>query len=323
MFIATDIDPQSLIIAERNVASNGLQNRIIIKQSTPQGTILRHLLEDNGIGVCGFIMCNPPFYASKDEVIKATEDKEFDPNAVCTGADVEMITEGGEVGFVKRMIEESTSVGRRCQWFTSLLGKHTSIASLVEILHSLKVDNYGVTEFIQGHTRRWGIIWSFGDARLPDSLVRTASESLHDSLPLRNTFRQRIDRTNIQLAEIANIMEKTCREVEGAAVTAHRAGAEDGRSLRVWAKENTWSRKARRRLEQLRRDMGLSANSPVLGAAIPEEGVAAVVLVIRCQVNNGDGQYWLEGTWLRGKDRDLFETLWSHLCRKILDHIMA
>ncbi|KAG8865876.1 hypothetical protein FRC20_009330 [Serendipita sp. 405] len=169
MFIATDIDPQSLIIAERNVASNGLQNRIIIKQSTPQGTILRHLLEDNGIGVCGFVMCNPPFYASKDEVIKATEDKEFDPNAVCTGADVEMITEGGEVGFVKRMIEESASVGRRCQWFTSLLGKHTSIASLVEILHSLKVDNYGVTEFIQGHTRRWGIIWSFGDARLPDS----------------------------------------------------------------------------------------------------------------------------------------------------------
>lgn len=27
-------------------------------------------------------MCNPPFYASKEEVVRAAEDKEFDPNAV-------------------------------------------------------------------------------------------------------------------------------------------------------------------------------------------------------------------------------------------------
>jgi len=31
-----------------------------------------------------------------------------------------------------------------------------------------KVDNYAVTEFVQGQTRRWAIGWSFQDARLPD-----------------------------------------------------------------------------------------------------------------------------------------------------------
>lgn len=32
---------------------------------------------------CDFLMCNPPFYGSKQEVTLAAEDKEFDPNAVC------------------------------------------------------------------------------------------------------------------------------------------------------------------------------------------------------------------------------------------------
>jgi hypothetical protein len=31
-----------------------------------------------------------------------------------------------------------------------------------------KVDNYAITEFVQGQTRRWAIGWSFQDARLPD-----------------------------------------------------------------------------------------------------------------------------------------------------------
>ncbi|KAG8819438.1 hypothetical protein FRC17_010451 [Serendipita sp. 399] len=325
----SDIDPQSLIVAERNVASNGLQNRVVIKQSLPQDTILRHLLEDGSMGICDFVMCNPPFYASKDEVVKATEDKEFDPsavgtNGVCTGADVEMIAEGGEVGFVRRMMMESVSVGDKCQWFTSLLGKHTSVASLVETLQAFKIDNYGITEFIQGHTRRWGIMWSFGDLRLPDNLVRTTSESLHSSLPPHNTLRQRIE-SNVQLERITEIMEEVCREIDGVGVATHRERTIDSMSLRVWAEENTWSRKARRRLEKLKREMELSTGVPAITKGIPDEATAAVVLVVECsrQAGDGGGQYWLEGTWLRGKDRDLFETLWSHLCRRIVDRIMT
>jgi 23S rRNA A1618 N6-methylase RlmF len=34
---------------------------------------------------------------------------------ICTGAETEMITEGGEVGFVKRMVEESVQLRSRCR----------------------------------------------------------------------------------------------------------------------------------------------------------------------------------------------------------------
>lgn len=35
---------------------------------------------------------------------------------VCTGAEVEMITEGGEVGFVTRIIEESAVLKEGCRY---------------------------------------------------------------------------------------------------------------------------------------------------------------------------------------------------------------
>lgn len=65
-----------------------------------------------------------------------------------------------------------------------MLGKLSSVTEIVEelrrynvsaelkiqnlLLRRLQIDNYAVTELIQGQTRRWAIAWSFGSARLPD-----------------------------------------------------------------------------------------------------------------------------------------------------------
>ena len=40
-------------------------------------------LNDHSDGEYDFTMCNPPFYASREEVIQSAEAKEFEPNAVC------------------------------------------------------------------------------------------------------------------------------------------------------------------------------------------------------------------------------------------------
>ena len=101
-----------------------------------------------------FSLCNPPFYASTEEATQSAAAKELLPNAVrstiptipktiilkililyshqiCTGADVEMITPGGEEAFVRKMVEESITLRQRCRhvpfsiylvtsWFASL-----------------------------------------------------------------------------------------------------------------------------------------------------------------------------------------------------------
>ena len=84
----------------------------------------------------------------------------------CTGAEIEMVTPGGEVAFVHRMIAESIELKEQVQWYTSMLGKHSSVATIIERLRQVGVHNWAVTEFVQGtKTRRWAVAWSWRDLR--------------------------------------------------------------------------------------------------------------------------------------------------------------
>jgi 23S rRNA (adenine1618-N6)-methyltransferase len=84
----------------------------------------------------------------------------------CTGSEVEMVTPGGEVAFVKRIISESLKLCDQVQWYTSMLGKSQSVPTVIETLKSAGITNWAVTQFVQGNkTRRWAIAWSFGDLR--------------------------------------------------------------------------------------------------------------------------------------------------------------
>jgi 23S rRNA (adenine1618-N6)-methyltransferase len=127
-------------------------------------------------------MCNPPFYESKEEMLTSAASKQRPPFTACTGSENEMVTTGGEVAFVSRMIEESLGLRDRVQWYTSMLGKFSSVAVLAQKLRDNGVDNYAVTEFVQGNkTRRWGIAWSFDDLR-PMMRVARGASSLQKSL---------------------------------------------------------------------------------------------------------------------------------------------
>lgn len=308
VFVATDIDTRSLMVAESNVARNGLQNRIIVKQSLPDGPIISDVLLDPSFPAYDFVMCNPPFYGSREEVDQATEDKEFDPSAACTGADFEMITPGGEGVFVTRIVNESVDVGKRCRWFTSLLGKHTSVAAVVAAIKGLKIDNYGITEFIQGNTRRWGVVWSFSDERLPDNLIRPSSDSLHSLQPPSNQLRQPIPST-VDPVSVLKLLQVICMEIDAiGCIPTDRPN-----ELRVWARDNTWSRKARRLLERMKREGSLSHS------AVPSEGDARVVISISL-VEFGQARA-VEAKWVRGLDRELYETLWNHISRRLLERL--
>ena len=119
-------------------------------------------------------MCNPPFYASPDELLASAAAKSRPAHSACTGAEVEMVTPGGEVAFVSRMIDESVRLKTRVQWYTSMLGKLSSVSEVVEKLKGVGVDNWAVTEFIQGQkTRRWAVAWSWAGMRPTQVRIHT------------------------------------------------------------------------------------------------------------------------------------------------------
>ncbi|BGP19882.1 hypothetical protein JCM10213v2_008013 [Rhodosporidiobolus nylandii] len=161
--LATDIDARSLSFAKRNVELNELEERIRLFEVEQAGAIFPKEVVDS-VERIDFTMCNPPFYSSDDEMASSLAAKELEPFAVCTGASNELLTPGGEVAFVSRMVEESVQLRQlgRIRWFTSLLGKFSSISPLAELLKAKKIGNYAVTPLPpQGQTTRWVIAWNY------------------------------------------------------------------------------------------------------------------------------------------------------------------
>jgi 23S rRNA (adenine1618-N6)-methyltransferase len=166
-----DIDPDNLKHAERNVRLNDLGSRVQVlpRKSTDPLVPLDELKLDR----IDFVMTNPPFYESEEEMARSAGIKERPPNSACTGAPVEMVCAGGEVAFVSRILDESLRLKQRVQWYSCMFGMVSSLESMVDKLREHRVDNYAVTEFVQGRkTRRWAVAWSFGPMRPSQPVCR-------------------------------------------------------------------------------------------------------------------------------------------------------
>ncbi|KAM3557822.1 hypothetical protein ARSEF4850_004887 [Beauveria asiatica] len=183
-FIAADIDDESLRWASKNIEQNHLQNRIKLVKPDPDGPIIP-IDSAPAAEEVAFVMTNPPFYRSAAEMDERAAEKALPPLTACTGAPVEMVTDGGEVAFVGRIFDESLALRGRIQWYTAMLGFLSSVAALVQRLRDHGIGNYAVTEFVQGRkTKRWAVAWSFRAIRPPQAIARgAAASSLKGCLP--------------------------------------------------------------------------------------------------------------------------------------------
>ncbi|KAF8815361.1 hypothetical protein BYT27DRAFT_7214012 [Phlegmacium glaucopus] len=112
------------------------------------------------------------FYTSSEEVVQSSIVTAFNLGMYSTGADIEMIfADGGEEEFVGQMVEESECFQTRCKWYTSMIGKMSSVTTIVQNLRKRSIVNYAITEFVQGQMHRWAVGWSFFDMHLPDTFL--------------------------------------------------------------------------------------------------------------------------------------------------------
>ncbi|KAF9040836.1 hypothetical protein BJ165DRAFT_1350914 [Panaeolus papilionaceus] len=315
-FVATELDDKSFLNARENIFRNGLESRVQLRKAPLDGNILFPLNDEPFI----FTMCNPPFYGSQKEIDDSAQDKDLPPNAACTGADIEMIySNGGESGFVGRMVDESIHCPTSCRWFTSMLGKLSSVQHIVQQLRDNDITNYAVTEFVQGQTRRWAIGWSFFDTRLPDSIARIQSigpnHPLHRLLPPRNVLLQSFPAASRQ--DLWQALINVLDSVSGVTATEKAPFAsvkeEDSNAalLLVEAQGNTWSRSARRKTKKLSETDALNA------VAEPGDDLDALPAQVNPETQTYATAPTLEFQWVYGRDRALFESFVSHVTRKI------
>ena len=77
------------------------------------------------------------------------------------------------------MIDESKVLKHKCQWYTSMLGKYSSIEVIVENLRASGVENWAVKDLVQGNkTKRWAVAWSWGSRRPNEVYIQKESTLL-------------------------------------------------------------------------------------------------------------------------------------------------
>ncbi|XP_061357047.1 uncharacterized protein LOC133301437, partial [Gastrolobium bilobum] len=174
-FVGSDVTDVAIEWAGRNVDSNphiselieirqvqsnadapcveGLHHEESVHAENYHGppTLLGVVRDDEKFDFC---MCNPPFFESLEEA-------GLNPKTSCGGTSKEMVCPGGEKAFITRIIEDSTQLKHHFRWFTSMVGKKSSLKYLTSKLWEVGVTIVKTTEFVQGRTSRWGLAWSF------------------------------------------------------------------------------------------------------------------------------------------------------------------
>ncbi|KAJ5247815.1 hypothetical protein N7468_002798 [Penicillium chermesinum] len=306
-FLATDIDENNIRTSKENVALNQLQSRIRIIQTDPQDSLFP--LDKLQTSRLDFTMCNPPFYKSRDEMIESAEIKANAPSSICTGDPVEMITPGGEVAFVTRMIDESLQLRDRIQWYTSMLGSLSSLNPLIETLQKHGNHNYAVKEFVQGNkTKRWAIAWSWTDMRPAMTAARGIPKFAPKQLPFPADLTFTLPMA-ISIDAASAGLNAELSELPWYWLWDQRLSAGVG-----YTSENVWSRQARRKAKLAGED-GSASRLPT----VPEK----VALGVRIKLTLARGNKHTEQqvqvliSWVQGADSVLFESFCGMVKRKL------
>ncbi|MGY4383781.1 23S rRNA (adenine1618-N6)-methyltransferase [Pedobacter sp. UYP24] len=118
-----------------------------------------------------FTMCNPPFHASAEEAAAASEKKGknlgYAKGKVGVlnfgGKSNELWYEGGELEFIRKMIEESLLFGSQCLWFTSLVSKSANLPFIYGALKYAKAKQVETVQMAQGQKISRFVAWTFQD----------------------------------------------------------------------------------------------------------------------------------------------------------------
>ncbi len=113
-------------------------------------------------------MCNPPFHASADEAAAGSARKrrnlKLEKDAAARnfgGTASELWCEGGEAGFIERMIAESATRPELCFWFTTLVSKSANLPRLRRALARAQAAHVLTIDMAQGQKQSRMLAWTF------------------------------------------------------------------------------------------------------------------------------------------------------------------
>lgn len=166
-FVGTDIDPVAISSAENIAAKNPeFKDKMEFRLQNNKSHIFAGMVKrSEGFDIS---MCNPPFHASLQEaqISTATKWKKlgFDKQATALnfgGQKNELWCYGGEAGFIRRMVEQSTVVGQQILWFTTLVSKKDTLPVIYKSLKQVNALDVRTITMTHGQKTSRIVAWTF------------------------------------------------------------------------------------------------------------------------------------------------------------------
>lgn len=166
--VGTDIEPKAIEAVNKTIEANEkLKELVQTRVQDNPAHILRGAVNLNE--KYDLTVCNPPFHSSAEEAQKGTLRKLRNlkkgnvKKAVRNfeGVSNELWCEGGEIQFIKDMIEQSKEFSTQCFWFTTLVSKYSNLRAIHKLLRQAKTTKVETIEMGQGNKSSRIVAWTF------------------------------------------------------------------------------------------------------------------------------------------------------------------
>ncbi|MFN0213314.1 MAG: 23S rRNA (adenine(1618)-N(6))-methyltransferase RlmF [Saprospiraceae bacterium] len=167
-FIGTDIDPNAIESAQKNIACNDrLKSKVECRLQPNPADMFYGVIQKEEI--FDLVFCNPPFHASLENAQTETlrkmsnlaQEKVTTPIKNFGGQGGELWCEGGEEKFVRAMVRQSRQFMRSIFWFSSLVAKKSHLQGIYEELRTAKAVNVKTIPMGQGNKSSRVVAWTF------------------------------------------------------------------------------------------------------------------------------------------------------------------
>ena len=199
LFVGADISPAALKNAQAILnVNNGLADAIRLRLQPNPAHIFKGIIQANDYFEA--TMCNPPFHASLKQAQTGSQRKltnlafssakhsraSIEENGSVEenkktekkmtgklnkvnkatmlnfgGQNVELYCDGGELAFLRKMINESTQFKKQCKWFTSLVSKAENLPKIILALKVANAVQVKTIDMSQGQKKSRIIAWTY------------------------------------------------------------------------------------------------------------------------------------------------------------------
>ncbi|TIA82317.1 hypothetical protein E3P98_01508 [Wallemia ichthyophaga] len=288
---ATDIDHSSLELAASNIDRNNLDDKIkLVGVDRDDNNLIPSEITDNHAQF-DFLIMNPPFYDAGQ--VNRQNIKSNHPSGLNLGSTNELYTEGGELGFILKLINQSIKLKHKVVWYSTLIGIKSNLSILIKYLNKHNISNYALNVINRGNTLRWLLAWSFLPYRLDNSLARSNNKSLFKLNPPSTHHTHNLNHP-INLDAMISLINQL-----SSVYISHRS---EGSVFVIIMGINSWSRSSRR-----------AATNPLTAHFNPTK----LSISIESHEPNSNTLHF---RWLEGFDFQLFISFVKHISTKASSH---